>query len=495
MLDKELGNLKVIGLGPGKIDHLTLGAYEALQRVDKLFLRTREHPIVEQLSTRDIEFKTFDSIYNDEENFNDVYEKIKEVLITQLKEGLDVGYAVPGNPLVAEESVRKLLAEVDPGKIGIISGESFLDVIFTSLNIDPIEGLQVLDSLSFTKGDLSTNQHLMLTQFYNQLVASNVKLTLLEVYPEDHSVVIIKAAGISELEKRVEVPLYELDRVKWIDHLTSVYIPPLKGKVEGNLNQMEEFNTLVKIMEKLRADDGCPWDLKQDHNTLRPYLIEETYEVLERIENEDILGLCEEIGDLLLQVVFHAQIAKENDEFDIEDVIYSISDKMIRRHPHVFGTEKLKTADAVLDRWEDIKAVEKNDTTDDTETILAVTEGLPALMEAQKIQKKAAEVGFDWPSIKGTLNKLEEELIEFKAALKSEDKDKIRDELGDLLFAIVNVGRFLDFHLELVLKDATNKFKRRFSYIESALKKEEAKFKDKSLEELEELWREAKKEE
>ncbi|SJZ74099.1 bifunctional methyltransferase/pyrophosphohydrolase YabN [Selenihalanaerobacter shriftii] len=493
-MESKKGTLTIIGLGPGKMEDLTLGAHKALEEVDKLFIRTKEHPIIDELVGDNLDFNTFDKVYEREDNFEQVYEVIAKRLIQEINKGLNIGYAVPGNPLVAEKSVQNLLNRLPNEKLDIISGESFLDVLFTLLNIDPIEGMQVLDALSFAAEDIQFNQNIILTQVYNRLIASDVKLTLLEVYPENHQIQVVKAAGIVGLEKKVEIPLYQLDRLEWVDHLTSVYIPPLHVEQRNKFNKLEVFNTLVRIMEKLRSPNGCPWDLEQDHLSLRPYLIEETYEVLEEIENGDRFGLCEELGDLLLQVIFHAQIAKEENNFDIEDVIYSISEKMIRRHPHVFGDEDLSTSDDVLKKWDEIKASEKSFSSKDFKSVLDITDGLPALMEAQKVQKKAAGVGFDWPIINQVLDKLEEELSEFKEALTIGQKSKIREELGDVLFATVNVGRFLELDLELVLRDATQKFKKRFRYIEKAVRKTENDLNDMTLNELEELWQQAKEE-
>lgn len=494
MLDTEqIGDLKIIGLGPGKFKDLTLAAYEALQKADKLFLRTREHPITTQLVEKGIEFATFDEIYERESEFKNVHKKIVQEIEDQLKAKREVSYAVPGNPLITEETVQYLLAKVPEQKTEIIPGRSCLEALFWLLGIDPAEKMQILAGPSFEQSAIQPEQDLILTQVYNQSIASDIKLSLLEIYPESHLIQVVKAAGVPKLQNSVEIPLYKLDRLEWINHLTNIYIPPLESESEVNLNKLDDFYTLVSIMERLRGPEGCPWDLKQDHDSLRPYLIEETYEVLERIETKDITGLCEELGDLLLQVVFHAQVAKEERNFEIGDIIYSISEKMIRRHPHVFGAEDLSTANDVLKKWKEIKASEKSKRVEE-DSILEVTAGLPALMEAQKVQEQVAEVGFDWPEIEGAIEKLEEELKEFKVALVEAEAVSIKEELGDVLFAIVNVGRFLDLNLELVLRDATQKFRERFKYIESEVKGNNNKLQDMSLDKLESLWQEAKEE-
>ncbi|MCK8824910.1 nucleoside triphosphate pyrophosphohydrolase [Fuchsiella alkaliacetigena] len=491
-MDKdELGSLQIVGLGPGDLGDLTLAAYEALQKADKLFLRTVEHPVVTQLKAKEIDFNSFDDIYESQDDFIEVYNQIVNKLLKEIEAGLDIVYGVPGNPLVAEKSVQQLLAKLPSDKVGIIAGLSFLEPLFIALELDPIAGLQILDALSLSKEQLQPQQDLILTQVYNSLVAADLKLTLLEVYPAEHSIQVVRAAGVPALEKRSKLPLYQLDRLDWLDHLTTVHVPPKESEA-FYMNELTEFKTLVQIMAKLRGKEGCPWDLEQTHDSLRPYLIEEAYEVLAEIEAGDIEALCEELGDLLLQVIFHAQIAKENNNFEIEDVIYGICEKMIKRHPHVFSDEDLNSAVEVEGRWEEIKNAQKSKAKKD-EDILATPKGLPSLMEAQKVQQKAATVGFDWESIEGALAKLQEELGEFAEALEEQGADRIREELGDVLFAIVNIGRFLDFNLELVLRDATQKFKKRFADMETELKNSSLKLEDISLIELEELWQRVKK--
>jgi len=239
-------------------------------------------------------------------------------------------------------------------------------------------------------------------------------------------------------------------------------------------------------MERLRADDGCPWDREQTLKTLRHYLLEETYEVLEVMEGSNTSAHCEELGDLLLQIVFQSQIRKEEGAFALADVINSISEKMERRHPHVFGDEHAADAGAVETRWEEIKKQEGKG------GLLDVSPDLPALMQAEKLGKKAAKVGFDWQDISGPLAKLEEEILELKEALQSGDQEAIEAELGDLLFAGVNVGRHAGIRPELALLGTVGRFKERFAYITHRLAETGRSPEMASLEELDTLWEEAK---
>ena len=252
-----------------------------------------------------------------------------------------------------------------------------------------------------------------------------------------------------------------------------------------------QLNKLVEIMELLRSDEGCPWDQKQDYHSLKKHLIEEAYEVVERIELEDYFGLAEELGDLLLQVVFLAQIGSEEGYFDIYEVITQIVEKMIRRHPHVFGEEEVETATEVMDNWRQIKAREKPEQSHKS-ILEEVPSEFPALLQAQKVQKKAAKVGFDWPKIEGALAKVEEELEELRVEIETGQKEKSEEELGDLLFAVVNVARFLEVDAETNLRETINKFKNRFRFLENEAQKIEKPLTEVSLLQLEEWWREAK---
>ena len=249
-----------------------------------------------------------------------------------------------------------------------------------------------------------------------------------------------------------------------------------------------KFDDLVSIMAKLRKE--CPWDREQTRETLRPYLIEETYEVLEAIDGRDPEKLKEELGDLLLQMVFHAEIAKEAGEFDIYEVIDFLCNKLIYRHPHVFGDVKVKSSEEVLKNWEKLKSKEKNH----SDSVLSgVPRNLPALLKAFRLQEKASKVGFDWGSVEGVLGKIKEELKELETAIKEGDKEKIEHEMGDLLFAIANLGRFVRVDPENALRKCNERFKKRFQYIEVRLKEEGKGLEEVDLDYMDKLWEEAKK--
>jgi len=253
-------------------------------------------------------------------------------------------------------------------------------------------------------------------------------------------------------------------------------------------------------MARLRGPDGCPWDRQQDRNSLKPMLVEETYEVLEAIDNNDPDGLAEELGDLLLHVVFQAQLGKEDGGFDIDAVIDGICDKLVRRHPHVFGTETASTPEEVVKNWEAIKAQEKTrklkDRTPEQRSLLeGIPTRLPALHEAHQISSKAARVGFEWPDIEGVFGKLKEETHELREAMTGPEnsrQSRVEDEIGDILFVIVNLARFLKIDSESALKRANRKFKTRFQYMETQLARSGRNLDGTSLDEMETLWKQAK---
>lgn len=255
---------------------------------------------------------------------------------------------------------------------------------------------------------------------------------------------------------------------------------------------MSQFDRLVDIMARLRGPDGCPWDREQTHKSLKPYLIEEAYEVLEAIDSGDHRELCEELGDVLLQIVFHAQLAREEGRFTVDDVAAAISEKLVRRHPHVFGDLTVDDAGQVLRNWEAIKSREKEEKGRADSVLAGIPGGLPALLKARRIQERAAKVGFDWKRTEEVAVKVREEVEEFLQAQDQGDREKVEEELGDLLFALVNLARFLRICPEKALRKTIGKFQDRFSHIEAELEKQGRHPRDASLEEMDALWEQAK---
>lgn len=485
-----MGKIVIIGLGPGDIGALTLEAVDKIKDGNKLFLRTKKHPTVRYLQQNNITFYSYDHVYENKETFDDVYEYITTDLIKNAKKYGSINYCVPGHPLVAESTVRRLLKinEKEGLELEIIPGMSFIDPVITAVGRDPIKnGLKVIDGLDISWQYVDINTDNIITQVYNRIIASEVKLKLLESYDDEYTIYVIKSAGIKGEEKVVKIPLYQLDRIEWIDYLTSIYIPKM-DKIDKNTYDM---NNLIDIMGKLRSEDGCKWDMKQTHKSLRQYVIEEAYEVVDAIDSEDMELLCEELGDLLLQVLFHSQIASEEGYFNILNVTSNLCNKLIYRHPHVFGKISADNLDEANMKWEEMK-YNKRKNESYTERLKEIPKDLPSLMRSYKVQKKAADVGFDWHDITGAIEKVKEEFNEVMEEYKRGDVDKIEEELGDLLFAIVNVARFLNINPEIALNEATKKFIKRFEYMELKSKEIGKNLKDMTLEEMEKLWEMAK---
>ncbi len=478
--------IEVLGLGAGDLEQLPFGIYKKLMKANHVYLRTKEHPVIEELVQEGLGFTSFDSVYEKHDQFEEVYQEIVKNLLEKAK-AEQVIYAVPGHPLVAERTVQLLLEYGPKEDVDIIigGGQSFIDAIFQSLKIDPVDGFQLIDGTQLKSSQLQIDQHIFISQVYDQFVASNTKLTLMERLPDDYEVVIVRAAG-SRNEHIERVPLYELDRKITLDNLTSVYVPP----VQDEQIMLKNFSKLREIIAVLRGPNGCPWDKEQTHESLKKYLIEETFEVIESIDSGDIDHLIEELGDVLLQVLLHAQIGEDEGYFAIEDVIEVLSEKMIRRHPHVFGDKKAEDSKEVLRNWQEIKKQEKGDT--ESFLLEGISKSMPNLMRAYEIQKKAAKVGFDWQEITPALEKVKEELEEFENEVQQESLVDAKTEFGDILFAFVNVARFLDIHPEEALFETNEKFIRRFQFIEESVKKSGKSIEEHSLEELDQFWDEAK---
>jgi MazG family protein len=262
--------------------------------------------------------------------------------------------------------------------------------------------------------------------------------------------------------------------------------------MENNSSAGEKFRKLVETMARLRAPGGCPWDREQTFDSIKPYTLEETYEVLDAIDRRDWGELAEELGDFMLQAVFYAQMASEEKLFTIEDALDAINGKLIRRHPHVFGEQSAETVGDVKRIWGQVKAEEKKDKGKQDGLLAAVPRALPALVEAQQISSRAAGVGFDWENPEQVLDKLHEELAEFAEARRIASHDELENEMGDLLFVLVNLARFVKVDPEQALRRTNAKFRRRFAYIEEKLAERGRKPEDSNLEEMEDLWQEAK---
>ncbi len=480
-----MGKISIVGLGPGDYSQISQGALEILQSGSKIFLRTEKHPTVDVLKET-IQYTSLDYFYDNGKDFEEVYYKISEFIIKSSKEG-DVVYAVPGHPRVAEKTVRIIesMANEKGIEVETIASMSFVDAMFNYLGIDPADGFKLLDAFEIENSYIDTNTNMIITQVYDHFIASNLKLILLENYDYDQEVCIVTGAGVKNLESKTYIPLHELDRVEnEFNYLSSLYIPKTNKKMYNTINELQE------IMSILRGTNGCDWDKKQTHQSLKKYIIEESYELCQAIDNDDIDEIIEELGDILLQVIFHCQIGQEEGYFDLREVINGISTKLIHRHPHVFDNKDLDMNE--FERtWEELKQEEKGESSI-SEGLKRIPTYLPALIKSEKIQKKAALVGFDWDNVEDVFKKIEEEYQELLDECKAGNIKYIKEELGDLLFSIVNLARFLEIDPEEALNCTSQKFINRFEFMEEYAKSLDKDFKLLSLEEKEELWKKAK---
>lgn len=532
-------SLAIVGLGPGGPAQLTPEARDVVAealRERRLILRTRIHPTVEgwpALAGAD----SLDHLYDSGPDFAVVYERIVQAVldaVAGLAEGTELVYAVPGHPAIGEATVTRLRRRIAEGGaagavgVRIIPGLSFVDAVLAALGTAVVgdngaepaataqgpdgngaEGLRVADALAL--GRVDPTVPLLVCQVYARRVASHVKLALTKHYPDEHGIVLVRAAGVPGREAISRRALYEIDRDDFADHLTSLWVPPL-----APLHARREPQTLREVMARLRALDGCPWDREQTHASLRKYLLEETYETLEALDAGDMEALEGELGDLLLQVVFHAQVADEAGVFDFGDVVAGIVGKLIRRHPHVFGAAESQDTQAVLRNWEALKRAERaeraatkrtgtassSDSTgaestsparavrplDESSMLTGVPRAMPALAYAQAVQERAARVGFDWPDVAGVVDKVAEEARELTAAAP----EGRQEELGDLLFTIVNLARRLGIDAEEALRGANHKFRTRFAAMEGAAGVAGKTLEQYDLAELDALWEAAK---
>jgi tetrapyrrole methylase family protein/MazG family protein len=471
----------VLGLGPGPSGLLTSETLDLLDGAPAVLARTALHPCIEELRARGVSIRGLDHHYEDKESLDEVYASIVREVVGQAEERGETYYATPGLPLLAERTVQLLLKE--DVEVRVHGAVSFLDAVFSALRLDAVEGMLFLDGdhlLERGHGILDPRVGTLLAQVDSRLEAGEVKLALLEVYPPTHTIRLVSAAGTDD--ERVEaIPLLELDRAERFDHLTTIYIPPL--------SEMEifDFQRLIDVVARLRGPGGCPWDREQTHDSLAHHMVEEAHEAVDAIRQADWDHLSEELGDLLLQVALHAQLGSEEGIFDIGDTLRLIIEKLIRRHPHVFGELKLDTPEEVISRWERIKAEERGEPS----ILDGLAEGLPALVYAFKLQSRAARVGFDWGSGEEVLPKLGEELREIEEVLREGEGD-LEEELGDMFFTLVNVCRHYGVDPEVALHRSARKFSRRFRRMEESCRLEELRMEEMSLEELDRIWEASK---
>jgi len=483
-----MAGVTLLGLGPGEAAKLTREAWEVLLSASEIWLRTVQHPTVSAFPST-LKVFSFDDLYEGGADFASVYEQIVARVLELAQRPQGVIYGVPGDPFIAEATAPEIArrAHLAGLPVRIVNGLSFIEPLCAALGLDPYPRCALVDALELADAHVPPfppDMPAIVAQLYSRLIAAEVKMTLNAVYPDEHPVSLVHAAGTAAAQVE-HVPLYAIDRSEQIGLLTVLYVPPL-----GEGTSLEAFQ---EVVARLRAPDGCPWDREQTHASLRPHLLEEAYEALAALDSGDVVKMVEEFGDLLLQIVLHAQIASEEGEFGMADVLRQVRAKIIRRHPHVFGDLQVAGVQGVLQNWEKLKAAERRAHGQAEKGLLdGVPLALPALTQAQEYQERAARVGFDWPVIDGLLEKVVEEIGEIKAA---RDHAQLTAEIGDLLFALVNLARWKKIDAESALRAANQRFRARFAFVEQGARQRGKALPELTLEEMEALWQEAKRHE
>jgi tetrapyrrole methylase family protein/MazG family protein len=473
--------LNIIGVGTKKIDDISLKGYRMIKNNGFKYLRTDRHPFIHYLEEEKIKFKTFDSYFEEKKNLNEVYKSIIEEIKNKLIDENTVNYFVPGSPYYGDVVTEYFINnEIEDLEVEIVDSISFWQKSLSLISGNK-EKTKTISGEEYNFYDIDINSNLLFAQIYSKDIAERIKLDLGEIYGDEYKVDIIDVIS----ENIMKTPVFQLDKLKKYSFSTYIFVE----SIEKSTKELYNVNNLLEIMEMLRGPDGCPWDRKQTHESIRDCLIEEAYEVVDAIDNKDYDNFIEELGDLLLQVVFHAQIAKEEGYFNVYDVYTGICKKLYNRHPHVFGQVSAENEEEALESWESVKGKEKTFKTYH-DKLKEVPKALSPLTKSYKIQKVAAEVGFDWPDINGAISKIHEELEELLKEYENYDHDKVEEELGDLFFAIVNFSRFLKINPDVALNRTVNKFIKRFKYIEDNSSKS---LEDMTLEDMDKLWEESKR--
>ncbi|MBP3646249.1 MAG: nucleoside triphosphate pyrophosphohydrolase [Clostridia bacterium] len=477
--------LTIVTLGTGNEMFLTRGVEKALYAAQHVVLRTERHPMVDFLRVEGIAFESLDALYDACEDF-DAFNRAAAVKLLSLAKEANVCYAVSDASFDTTVSTIQRLKPRD-AQVVLLPGVSHAERCL-SLIENHRDAMRLYTAESFLLSRVSPEEDLLLVELHSRECAGECKLKLMELMPEEEEITFITGNEKTGELKRSTIPLFELDRQKHYDHLTAVFIPG----VEMLKRERFDMDDLMHVVRRLRAPDGCPWDREQTHETLLTDLLEESYEFIQAVRDEDIDHMYDELGDVLLQVALHTEIARQCGEFNLNDVTSAIAGKMIERHTHVFGQVKADTSEDVLNNWEALKREQRGIQTH-ADAMDNVSTGLSPLMRAAKVQKKARKVGFDWDSAQEALYKVHEEADEVLDNLKKGVDPA--EELGDLFFAAVNVCRLCKKDPDLALHFATNKFIHRFRKMENAIKTAGKSLEDLTLSEMDVYWNAGKRDE
>jgi tetrapyrrole methylase family protein/MazG family protein len=463
----------LVGLGAGGAQELSEQALHALRRAQRVLASQPSHPSARLLQLAGIAFEPCPA---------EPEQAIAALLHSPER---TVALAVPGHPLLGNPLVaRALTAAAEAGRpVRLVPSRSAIEPVLEATQHAAPDGIQVVSAARLPHLALEPTLPTLWfgIETPERLRALHAHLSLR--YPPSHEVIFVHAPGDVSVETR-RVPLAQLTAMP-CDAQTYLLIPACPRREQTYAG----FEGLRRVVAALRAPDGCPWDREQTHESLKPHLLEETYETLEAIDRADPAELREELGDLLLQVLMHSQIASETGAFDIQQVVQHLIEKLIARHPHVFGDAHAETAAQVLKNWDATKRQQKGRNS----VLDGVPRSMPALARAQEISKRAARVGFEWDSIDGVLDKLREEETELRQAIESGDSGRIASELGDLLFTVVNIARHADIDAEQCLRQMVDRFTARFQWMEAEAVRRNRSLESLSPDEWEDLWQQAKR--
>lgn len=465
-----MSRIIVIGMGSSDFSAIHGRALELINENKKLFVRTVKHEVISKLRhTKEI--ISFDEFYEEASSLEEVDELIAKTLIEKSKEE-EILYLVPGSPFVLENSVELLINS--GAELEIINNQSFADLVFSRI-VYVTQGYKTISGRDYKNFKVDFSTDLVIQEIDSEYLLDELILEISEVYPLDTKFSIVKDGGLKSEEIYTDI-LGNYSRTILPNHQTTLVI----HKPEG----IFDFSDLVEISDTLRGPEGCPWDIEQTHESMRQDLLEEAYEVVDAIDNEDPESIEEELGDLLFQVVMHSQIAKENGDFNIINVINKVNNKLILRHPHVFTDLNLDKTAKVLQNWDSIKYSQRN--INAFWERLMDSKGLPSTIRAYKIIDKVTRIGFDWDETGQILEKVKEEYDEVIEAI--DNPQALKEELGDLLFTAVNLCHHLGYEPELLLSDACDKFVNRFKTMEEIAKEKGDEIQSLDKGELERLW-------
>jgi len=479
--------INILGLGYGKNHIITEQTRALFDGSRAIYVRTRNHPAIKNIS-KTHEIITFDDLFLDPILLSKTSSQISKQIIDMVNGTNKLVYLTPGDPFFGDrisfelaKQGRNLNIQVNYYLIG-----DQLSTLFSELNKFPSSQFFNIDALELVDQHVppfSPSSDGLISHINSQALAQEIQKVLVSAYPSDHVIQLISPFAENQ-KKLVPCRLNELAQKEFSNEYNFLFLPALERGYS--------FEAFQEIIAHLRAPDGCPWDKEQTHLSLRSHLLEETYELLNAIDNLDKNAMQEEFGDLLLQIVLHAQIASETNAFNMNTIIQGVYSKIVRRHPHVFSDLHFDDTKEVLLNWERLKEKERQKNGKGEASLLdGVALTLPGLLQADQYQRRAARVGFDWPDLNGVLDKLNEELLEVNSALDDESR---ADEIGDLIFAVVNLARWYKIDPENALRATNEKFRRRFSYIEKQARIAGRSVDELSLEEMENYWQEAKSE-